>query len=59
MDTSTTGEPTSIHLCDPAVQSSKYLRSVPTNLRRNGIDLFFKSHKCNDVCKALGLPEVK
>jgi hypothetical protein len=30
-----------------------------TNLKQNGMDGFFKSHKCNDICRALGLAETR
>ena len=28
------------------------------NLGKSGINAFFSNHKCNDVCRYLGLPQV-
>jgi len=39
-----------IHTADP----EKHLKD-PTNLGPKGMSAFFSSHRCNDVCRALGL----
>jgi len=45
-------------LTDPAVHCKDLSRFGDTNLGLNGIRRFFDTHKCNDVCRALGLPVV-
>ena len=43
-------------LSDPAIHCTDVLRFSRTNLGEEGFRLFFNSHKCNDVCRALRLP---
>lgn len=43
-------------LTDPAVHFRDLLRGGRTNLGCEGMNRFFESHKCNGVCRALGLP---
>lgn len=43
-------------LSDPAIHCTDVLRFSRTNLGEQGFGLFFGSHKCNDVCRALRLP---
>jgi hypothetical protein len=42
-------------LCDPAIHCTDVMRFTRTNLGLEGFKLFFDTHKCNDVCKHLGL----
>jgi hypothetical protein len=42
-------------LCDPAIHCTDVMRFTRTNLGVEGFKLFFDTHKCNDVCKHLGL----
>lgn len=42
-------------LTDPAVHCSDLSRFGNTNLGPNGIRHFFQNHKCNGVCRAMGL----
>lgn len=42
-------------LSDPMIHSDKYLLRSPGNFGKKGAAAFFKTHKCNDVCRALGL----
>jgi hypothetical protein len=42
-------------LCDPAIHCTDVMRFTRTNLGAEGFKLFFDTHKCNDVCKHLGL----
>jgi hypothetical protein len=42
-------------LCDPAIHCTDVMRFTRTNLGQEGFKLFFDTHKCNDVCKHLGL----
>ena len=43
-------------LGDPAIHcENDILRFTKTNLGNHGIDMFFKSHKCSSVCRALRL----
>lgn len=43
------------HLTDPAIHSTNVLRFGGTNCAQEGMLAFFKSHKCNNFCTALGL----
>jgi hypothetical protein len=43
-------------LTDPAVHSTSLLRYGGTNMGTRGIKRFFKTHVCNEVCRALQLP---
>ncbi|KAK9811011.1 hypothetical protein WJX73_006252 [Symbiochloris irregularis] len=50
------GGKTTYWLSDPAIHCQHdILRFTKTNLGARGIDNFFKLHKCNDACRALGL----
>ncbi len=41
---------------DPAIHCNDAIsRFGDTNLRQGGMDGFFKSHVCNDICRELGL----
>jgi len=40
---------------DPAIHCPGALRFGKTNLQQSGVDEFFKVHKCNKYCVALGL----
>ncbi|KAI5084347.1 hypothetical protein GOP47_0000516 [Adiantum capillus-veneris] len=42
-------------LCDPAIHSKDVLRFTRTNLGEKGFELFYNSHKCNTICRRLGL----
>jgi len=43
-------------LCDPAIHCESDLkRFCNTNLGKFGYDSFFKTHKCNHICRQLGL----
>jgi hypothetical protein len=44
-------------LTDPAIHCPSHLRFGKTNLQERGIAAFFKTHKCNEYCHALGLSE--
>ena len=47
------------HLTDPAIHCDyDLMRFTSTNLGQRGTELFFRSHKCNSICKRLGLTEV-
>eukprot|EP00041_Stephanoeca_diplocostata_P026006 m.693396 g.693396 ORF g.693396 m.693396 type:complete len:711 (+) comp22872_c0_seq3:173-2305(+) len=46
-------------LTDPAIHCARHHRFGVTNLRQAGIDGFFKTHKCNKFCSALGLTTPK
>jgi hypothetical protein len=43
-------------LTDPAIHCQHEHRFGRTNLGRGGISARFVSHRCNDICAALGLP---
>jgi len=43
-------------LTDPAVHSVSLLAYGGTNMGKKGFERFFKTHRCNDTCRALGLP---
>jgi len=43
-------------LTDPAVHSVSLLAYGGTNMGTKGFERFFKTHRCNDVCRALRLP---
>jgi len=43
-------------LTDPAIHCPGMLRFGKTNLQQAGVDAFLSTHKCNDFCRALGLP---
>ena len=43
-------------LTDPAIHCTDPLRFQPTNCCKEGFERFFATHKCNGVCKKLGLP---
>jgi hypothetical protein len=43
-------------LTDPAIHCTDVERFRRTNLGKYGFDFFFRSHSCNVVCRALGLP---
>eukprot|EP00978_Attheya_sp_CCMP212_P001915 scaffold3990_cov54-Attheya_sp.AAC.3 len=45
-------------LTDPVICTKKKPRYGKTDLRMRGIRLFCKSHRCNNVCKGLGLPNI-
>jgi hypothetical protein len=45
-------------LTDPVICTKKKPRYGKTDLRMKGIRLFCKSHRCNNVCKGLGLPNI-
>ena len=42
-------------LTDPAIHCPGVLRFGKTNMQQSGIDAFYKVHKCNHFCAALGL----
>ena len=43
-------------LTDPAILCEYDMtRFTSTNMGRAGVGLFFRSHKCNQICKQLGL----
>lgn len=42
-------------LTDPAVHCGKVTRFGKTNLGREGMYNFFRTHYCNSICKAMGL----
>jgi hypothetical protein len=42
-------------LTDPALHCKDRIRFGNTNLHKVGFKRFFKSHRCNDCCRALGL----
>jgi len=42
-------------LTDPAMHCVDVLRFGTTNLGTDGMKKFFKTHRCNDVCRKLGL----
>mmetsp|Transcript_29315 Transcript_29315/g.63159 ORF Transcript_29315/g.63159 Transcript_29315/m.63159 type:complete len:94 (+) Transcript_29315:1730-2011(+) len=42
-------------LTDPAVNCTSLLRFGSTNLGHRGFDRFFRTHRCNQHCAALGL----
>jgi hypothetical protein len=43
-------------VADPAIHCIDAVhRFGETNLRQDGMDGFFKSHVCNDICRELGL----
>ena len=43
-------------LCDPAIHcEADLMRFAGTNLGKEGVKLFFHSHKCNNICRALKL----
>ncbi|CAL8463826.1 g3360 [Coccomyxa elongata] len=47
-------------LMDPAIHCERGSRSYgATNCGARGIRLFFESHRCNHVCRKLGLPDNK
>ena len=46
-------------LTDPAIHSTASLRFGGNNLAQRGFNRFFQTHRCNDTCRALGLPEPK
>ncbi|KAF0688810.1 Aste57867_19632 [Aphanomyces stellatus] len=49
---------TALVLTDPAIHSLGYQSFVGgTNLGKRGMAAFCSSHRCNAVCRALGLPE--
>lgn len=43
-------------LSDPAVHCTDLLRFSRTNLGGKGMELFFRTHQCNAICRALRLP---
>lgn len=47
-----------ILLTDPAIHCSKHLRFGRTNRMKDGIKDFFRTHRCNHHCKALGITEI-
>ena len=49
--------PTEFGLTDPCI-NCKEPRFGNTNLGQVGIDSFFLTHKCNNVCQAIGLTKV-
>ena len=43
-------------LCDPVIHcESQLARFCNTNLGAAGYEAFFRTHKCNDICRQLGL----
>jgi hypothetical protein len=42
-------------LTDPAIHCSALMRFGSTNMGSKGFSKFFKTHRCNDVCRAIGL----
>ena len=49
------GQPAVI-LTDPAIHCEKdIIRFGPMNLGKNGMDNFFKGHRCNDWCQRMTL----
>ena len=48
------GEPT-VLLTDPAIHCEKHHRFGKTNHKEGGFKAFFKTHVCNNYCRALGL----
>jgi len=42
-------------LTDPAIHCPGVLRFGKTNMQQAGVDAFYKAHKCNKYCSALGL----
>ena len=42
-------------LTDPAVHSVSLLAYGGTNMGKKGFERFFKTHRCNNVCRALNL----
>ena len=42
-------------LTDPAIHCPTAKRFGTTNLQMRGVEAFFKTHRCNRLCKALGL----
>ena len=42
-------------LTDPAIHCPTQLRFGETNLRQRGIDAFFETHVCNNICRGMGL----
>jgi hypothetical protein len=43
-------------LTDPAIHCTTLLRFGGTNMGTTGFKNFFKTHRCNDVCRGIGLP---
>lgn len=43
-------------MTDPAIHCTNVLRYGGTNLSTQGMERFFKTHRCNGCCAALGLP---
>ena len=44
-----------IELTDPAIHCTDLARFGDTNMGEEGMQMFFSRHKCNEVCKQLGL----
>jgi len=42
-------------LTDPAIHCKSLLRFGGTNMGAKGFTNFFKTHRCNDVCRGIGL----
>ena len=43
-------------LTDPAIHCTTLLRFGGTNMGATGFKNFFKTHRCNDICRGIGLP---
>jgi hypothetical protein len=46
-------------MTDPCLHTMKGFKLLDGDLKENGIAAFLNRHKCNEVCKALGLKENK
>ena len=44
-----------ILLTDPAIHADKYMQFGSTNLGTQGIKLFLRRHKCNEICREMKL----
>lgn len=42
-------------LTDPAVHCESLVAFGSTNLQKKGFERFFKTHRCNEICRAMGL----
>jgi hypothetical protein len=55
----TSAEPARFRLTDPAIHytNRRRTRRERTNKGRKGVRKFYQTHKCNKICKLLGLPD--